>query len=309
MVNEIRIGLALGSGGARGLAHAGVLDVLEDAGLMPDVIAGTSMGAIVGALYAETVDARETWRRLKHFAEDDDFLRTWTPFIPPGSGEEEHFGRLQGLFTSLNRRYLQLKTMAAASLTDAGHLRRPLEAMLHARDFRELKLPFAAVGVDLISGAKVVFREGSLIDGVYASAAVPGVFPPVERDGMQIVDAGAPFRVPVNTCRELGADVVIGITIPSFSSPRPEYRTGLAMAQRCEALASERLDRFVMGTVDAVVRPEVAAYHWADFRAAAQVRERGVEAARVALPAIREAIERAAAAKGGWKVRLRRIFA
>jgi len=309
MTRDIRIGLALGSGGARGLAHAGVLDVLEDAGLVPDVIAGTSMGAIVGALYAETVDARETWRRLKLFAEDEEFLRTWLPFIPPGSGEDEPLGRIQGLMTSLQRRYLQVKTMAAASLTDAEHLRRPLRTMLRSREFAELELPFAAVGIDLISGEKVVFREGDLIEGVYASAAVPGVFPPVERDGKQIVDAGAPFRVPVNTCRELGADVVIGITIPGFTSSRATYRTGLAMAQRCEALAAERLDAFVMGTVDAVVRPHVSGYHWADFRSAAEVRERGVEAAREALPAVREAVARAAAEKGGWRGRLRRLFA
>ena len=309
MTRKIKIGLALGSGGARGLAHAGVLDVLEDAGLVPDVIAGTSMGAIVGALYAETVDARETWRRLKLFAEDEEFLKTWLPFIPPTSGEEEPLGRIQGLVTSLQRRYLQVKTMTAASLTDAEHLRRPLRTMLRARDFADLALPFAAVGVDLISGEKEVFRTGDLIEGVYASAAVPGVFPPVERDGKQIVDAGAPFRVPVNTCRELGADVVIGITIPGFSSSRAEYRTGLAMAQRCEVLAAERLDRFVMATVDAVVRPQVSAYHWADFRAAAGVRRAGVEAAKAALPEIRAAVARAEAERGGWRERLRRMFA
>lgn len=308
MGRDIRIGLALGSGGARGLAHAGVLEVLTDAGLAPDVIAGTSMGAIVGAVHAETADAAETWRRLVAFAEDPEFLKTWAPFVPRESGEEESHGRFQSLFTDLNRTYLKLKTFAAASLTDAGRLRRPLEAMLSARDFTELEIPFAAVGVDLISGEKAVFDRGDLIEGVYASAAVPGVFPPVERDGELIVDAGAPFRVPVNTCRELGADVVIGVTIPGFTSERSTYRTGLAMAQRCEALAAERLDSFVMGTVDAVIRPEVSAYHWADFRCAADVRAQGIAAAEEALPEIRSVVERRERELYGWRNRLRRLF-
>ena len=309
MTRRIRIGLALGSGGARALAHAGVLEVLENEGLAPDLIAGTSMGAIVGGLYAETADAQETWSRLAVFVEDEDFLKTWQPFVPRGSGENEAQGPVQSLLTSLNRAYIQFRTVTTPNISDQKRLLRPLETMFRARAFDELLLPFAAVGVDLIGGEKVVFTEGDLLNGVYASSAVPGVFPPVMMDGKMIVDGGAPFRVPVNTCRELGADIVIGVTIPAFTSSRPEYKTGLAMAQRCEALASNLLDRYVMEQADAVVRPAVSDHHWADFRGGAAMKKRGAQAAIEALPAIREAVAKAEQSRFGWKSRLRRMFA
>jgi NTE family protein len=309
MTRRIRIGLALGSGGARALAHAGVLEVLEAEGLVPDFISGTSMGAIVGGLYAETADAGETWQRLAAFVEDEDFLKTWRPFIPQGSGEDDQVGPVQSLMTSLNRAYYQIRTVTTPNISDEKRLRRPLESMFRARTFEELQLPFAAVGIDLIGGEKVVFSSGDLITGVYASSAVPGVFPPVTLGDKVVVDAGAPFRVPVNTCQEMGADIVIGVTIPTFTSSKPEYKTGLSMAQRCEALASNRLDRYVMSLTDAAIRPDVSSHHWADFRGGAEMRECGIKAAQEALPQIHAAIKAAEQARFGWRARVRRIFA
>jgi len=308
MTRRIRIGLALGSGGARALAHTGVLEVLEAEGLTPDIITGTSMGAIVGGLYAETANAEETWQRLATFVHDEEFLKTWRPFIPQGSGEEEQIGPVQSLLTSLNRAYYQIRTVTTPNISDEERLRRPLESMFGVRSFEELQLPFAAVGIDLISGEKVVFSSGDLITGVYASSAVPGVFPPVTLGDKIVVDAGAPFRVPVNTCHEMGADIVIGVSIPTFTSSKPEYKTGLSMAQRCEALASNRLDRYVMNLTDVAIRPDVASHHWADFRGGAHMKECGIIAAREALPQIRTAIETAEQARFGWRAKLKGLF-
>jgi len=298
------IGLALGSGGARGLAHAGVLAALEDAGLRPTVIAGSSMGAIVGGLYAETADAERTWHHLADFARDPEFLETWTHFIAKGSGEEEQLGFVQGVFDTVARKLMAFKTMTRPALADETKLRNPLEHMFTARDFSELETTFAAVAVDLISGRKMIYREGDLLDAVYASSAIPGVFPPVQRDGAFIVDGGVLFRVPINTCRELGADYVIAVDLPAFESSKPEYRTGLEIMMRADTLAKMRLNDFVLETADLVISPEVSAYHWADFRKADECREQGYEATRAALPALREALDR----RRGWRARLRRLL-
>ena len=300
------IGLALGSGGARGLAHAGVLAALEDAGLRPSVIVGSSMGAIVGGLYAETGDAAETWRRLEVFAADPEFLETWTPFIAKDSGDgTDGPGFIQGLYDAVTRRYMTLKTITRPSLTDAGRLRRPLETMFTTRAFEALSLPFATVAVDLIDGKRMVYDRGDLIDAVYASAAIPGVFPPVREDGRFVVDGGVLFRVPIDTCRAMGADVVIAVDIPTFEPGRTEWKTGLEIMMRADTLAKLRLNDYVLREADLVVRPEVSAYHWADFRRAEDCYDRGFEAARDAVPDLHAAL---AAARGGWRSRLRKWF-
>lgn len=298
------IGLALGSGGARGLAHAGVLQALEEADLRPTVVTGTSMGAIVGGLYAETRDADESWRRLERFARDPEFLDAWAPFIPKGTGQDEEGGRFHDLMDGLQKKIMAVKTVTRPSLVDAERLRHPLAQMFRARSFAHLQLPFAAVGVDLYSGDRVLFREGDLIDAIYGSSAIPGVFPPLERGEQLIVDGGAPYRVPVDTCRELGADLVVAVDIPSFEPSRARYRTGLEMILRCDAIARQRLDEMVISTADVVVSPMVGEFHWSDFRNSEDCRRRGYEAAREALPRLREKI----AADAGWLNRLRALF-
>ncbi|MBC8425961.1 patatin-like phospholipase family protein [bacterium] len=298
------IGLALGSGGARGVAHAGVLAALEEADLRPEVIAGTSMGAIVGGLYAETQDAALTWRRLERLGADPEFLDTWTRFIAKGSGEDEQLGLMQDLFDTLARKFMAFKTLTRPALADADKLRNPLLHIFTARDFSELRTTFAAIAVDLISGDKVLFDEGDLIDGIYASAAIPGVFPPFQINGQFVVDGGVLYRVPINTCRELGADLVIAVDLPAFESSKPEYKTGLEIMMRADTLAKLRLNEFVLDLADVVVRPEVSAYHWADFRSGRECREKGYEATMAMVPAIREIIDR----RRSWRTRLRRLF-
>lgn len=290
MTRKTKIGLALGSGGARGLAHAGVLAALEEAGLKPDFIAGTSMGAIVGSVYAERPDSVRAWERLSAFACDPDFLATWEPYIAKGSGDEENGGRLHGMLDSLKKKLIAIKTATRPSLVEAEALRRPLAATLKSRSFEELEIPFAAVAVDLLSGERVVFREGNLLDGVYASSAIPAVFPPLQTGGRLICDGGAPFRVPVETCREMGADFVIAVDIPAFKNDKAEFKTGIDLILRSDTIARLRLNRFVMAGADLVIEPAVGSFHWADFRAADSCRAAGYAAAQKMIPELRKAI-------------------
>jgi len=306
MSESIKLGLALGSGGARGLAHAGVLKVLEEADLVPDVIAGTSMGAIVGGLYAEHPNAEVTWKRLQSYVRDEDFAASWSAFVAKGSGTEngtEHPRLWQDLFDYLQRRLIAVKTVTRPYVQSADRLRRPLENLFQVADFADLKIPFAAVALDLVSGRRVVCRSGSLIDGVYASSCIPAIFPPLARDEMLIVDGGGPFRVPVEACRELGADVVVAVDIPAFEETK--FNTGLDVILRSNTIARQRLNDFVLATADVVITPAVQDYHWADFRAGEQCRARGVEAAQEALTELRTALRRVRS----WKYRMRRQLA
>lgn len=287
MSEQLRIGLALASGGARGLAHAGVLAVLEEDGIRPAAIAGTSMGAIVGGLYAEEPDAEVAWRKLRHYVSDTEFAAAWRAFVARDSlgGEEPSGRRFQELWEFVQRKLIALRTVTRPHLVEREKLRGPLEDLFRARTFADLRIPFAAVAVDLVSGERVVFREGDLIEAIYASSAIPGVFPPLERDGMVVCDGGAAYRTPVDECRALGAEVVVAVDIPSFVERR--YQTGMELIMRNDSIARQRLNDFAVARADLVIRPAVQDVHWADFRAADTCRERGAEATRQALPKLR----------------------
>jgi NTE family protein len=300
------VGLALGSGGARGLAHAGVLAALEEAGIRPDRITGTSMGAIVGGLYAQDPDPAKVWRRLQAYVDDEEFASYWAPFVPKGENhdhEHEYLARFSGIFDFMQRKLIAVKTVTRPWIQEERKLRGPLASLFGPGSFADLRIPFAAVALDLVAGEQVVFSEGPLVDGVYASSAIPGVFPPVKRDGRIICDGGGPYRCPVEACRGLGADLVIAVDIPSFEDT--SFSTGLDMILRSNTIARTRLNAFVVATADFVISPPVTDCHWADFANGTVVRERGYAAAKAAVPQLQKLL----AERRGLGHRVRRTLA
>lgn len=181
MADGPKLGLVLGGGAARGWAHIGVITALVDAGIRPQLVCGTSIGALVGAAYASGhLDGLERWiRSLSHF----DMLGLLDPGFANG-------GFIQGA-----------KLMAAFS------------EQIDARDIEELPTEFAAVACDIDSGREVWMRAGSLITAVRASIAIPGVFTPVLVEDRWLVDGGLVNPVPVSLARALGADVVIAVNV------------------------------------------------------------------------------------------------
>lgn len=176
------IGLALGSGAARGWAHIGVIRALEEAGIPPEVIAGSSIGSLVGAGYVSgSFDQLEEWARK---------IRTWEVM------------RL-------------LDVRLGGGLIEGDNLMRSLAKTFGKVDMGELDLPFAAVATDLEAGREVWLKEGSLLDAVRASIAVPGLMAPVRHEDRWLVDGGLTDPVPVSLCRALGADVVIAVNLNS----------------------------------------------------------------------------------------------
>ena len=284
------IGLALGSGGARGFAHAGVLQALEEAGIRPDLVAGTSMGAIVGGLYAQDPDPDKVWRRLEAYVHNDDFASYWAPFVPRDEDEAtDPQSRLTGIYDFMQRKMVAVKTVTQAYQQDESRLRGPLAKLFGPVGFEELTIPFAAVALDLVSGDKVVYTTGPVINGIYASSAIPSIFPPVTTDGRMICDGGGPFRVPVDTCRDLGADFVIAVDIPAYEET--SFSTGLDMILRSNTIARQRLNKFVCDQADFVIRPPVTEFHWADFSAGEACRARGYEAGMEAVGELKKLLD------------------
>ncbi|MFC1946437.1 patatin-like phospholipase family protein [Chloroflexota bacterium] len=181
-INNKKIGLALGGGAARGLSHIGVLKVLEDNEIYPDVITGTSIGALIGALYAGGVGIRD----IEQFALGLDFKRL-------------------ALLTDI--------TLPVSGLISGKRIISLIKSILGDLTFSQLKYEFACVATDIITGEQVVLREGSLVEAIRASISLPGIFTPVNITGRHLVDGGLVNEVPVSVCREIGAEYVIGVNV------------------------------------------------------------------------------------------------
>jgi len=287
----MRFGLALGSGGARGLAHVGVLEVLEEEGLRPYCISGTSMGSIVGALYAEYLDADLVDEHLKSYWENPEFKELWAPFV-----EDKEFADDSSFFKefrrSIERKVLTFKTFTSPAQRSSDKLMGPLAELLGDTRIEDLQLPFATIAVDLISGDHKTFKEGPLTEAIYASSAIPGVFPPIAHEGMLLIDGGGSYRVPISDCRGLGADFVLAVDIPTFERDMAGFERGLDIVMRSDAIARNRLNKLVLKMADFVITPQVGQFHWANMSAAPEIRKQGVIAAREAMPDLRKAMRR-----------------
>jgi len=188
MTSELKIGLALGSGGARGAAHTGVLKVLEREGIRPTVVAGASIGSLIGASYATgtpTEDMEREWLSIG-------VSRVLRGFMP---------------------------TFPSAGLSSGHELRKMLHDLFGDIAIEDLPMPYAAVACDIDTGEPVFLKEGPLVDAILASTAIPGIFFPVRRGSRILVDGGMVDPVPVSLCRELGADIVIAVDITARPIP------------------------------------------------------------------------------------------
>lgn len=253
-----RIGLALGGGGARGLAHLGVYQRLVELGVPICCVAGTSIGAIAGAIIA----AGMLDRALAWCAEPD-----WKKFPK-----------------------LMFDTrLTSKALTTGRQVEKLLSELIVAERFSELAIPFAAVATDLNTGEKVVMREGGLISAVRASMSIPGVFLPVEREGRVLVDGQLVDPVPVAVCREMGAEAVIAVDINPPTSPKdakPLSRFSLVdiMIGTLTVLNSELTRRELSEHApDVLIRPDVGGVLALDFRRAMRLVEIGRQAVDAAL--------------------------
>jgi NTE family protein len=263
---DIRIGLALGGGAVRGAAHVGVLDVLDRAGLQPAVITGTSAGALVGALYAAGHSPSEITKLAQT-------LR-WARLIRPG--------------------------LTRKALFETSRLGTFLDGALGGRDFDALERPFAAVACDLSTGREVVMREGSVAQAVLASAAIPGVFPPVDRDGLMLVDGGLVNMVPAALARQMGADIVVAVDV-SGPLPRRPPATLLHILVAASTLQPGGPQNPAQDA-DLALAPEVDEYAFWELSRIPEFEQAGRTAAEQALPLL-HALTEAAAARKQWERR------
>ena len=248
------IGVALGGGFARGLAHIGVLKVLEEENIPVDFIAGTSVGSVIGAAYASGISAKEL-EEIAALVRFKDFSR-WT------------FSRF-GLFSN--------DKMALF-----------LHKILRCRTFEELRIPLAIAATDIITGEPAVFTSGDLVDPVRASCAYPGMFLPVNINGRLLVDGLLAHAVPAMPLRQMGAERVISIYLSAHWVKPKGPRHVFDVIGQCFSIAQTKMCGPWKSASDVVLEPAIGEFGYDDFVRAPDLIQAGVVAARAALPQIQE---------------------
>ena len=251
------IGLALGGGFARGIVHVGVLKVLEQEGIPVSFVAGTSVGALIGAAYCSGVSPAELEQIAARVRFKD--LARWT---------------LSRYGFATNLRMITF-----------------LKKILKVHTFEELQIPLAVTATDFGSGEGVVFRTGPLIDAVRASCAYPGVFLPVKVNGRLLVDGMLAHSLPAKPTRDMGADKVLAVSLRSHWQNTEGPRHIFDVIGQCFSIAQDVNCTQARACADLVIEPDVTGYRYDDFERSAALVKIGEEATRAAVPTIRKWLE------------------
>jgi NTE family protein len=252
-----KIGVALGGGFARGMAHIGVLKVLEQEGIPVRIIAGTSVGALIGACYCSGLSIEEL-EKVSRSVRFTTFAR-WTV---------SRFG-----FAS-NDRMVQF-----------------LNRTLKVKTFEELRIPLGITATDFNTGEGVVFHSGSMVDPVRASCAYPGMFLPVEIRGRWLVDGMLSHPVPTSPLHEMGADRIIAVHLRGQWSKDGAPRHLFDVIGQSFAIAQDQMSHLWRGAADVIVEPDVAGFAYDDFKRAGELITAGEIATKKVLPEIRKWLE------------------
>lgn len=279
---RLRVGLALSGGGAKGFAHIGVLKVLEEIGLPVDCIAGTSMGSVIGGLYAigYTPDSLAALARQENWSDffNDAINRRDLPM------EEKNWdGRYIAGFP-IRQRNVQLPAGLIAGQKISALLARLTWPVHHVSDFRELPIPFACVATDLETGEAVTLEQGFLPEALRASIAIPTIFTPVHLHNRLLADGGLARNFPVEDARHLGADLVIGVDVGAPLSTADKLNSLLSIIDQAMSFhpAAENIKQRQL--CDILITPDMSGFTATSFDRADSLIERGEIAARRLLP-------------------------
>lgn len=284
-----RLGLALGGGGSRALCHLGVLSALETAGVRVDVVTGSSMGAIVGALYAECRDATRTRQRAQ------DYFQSSSLF-----GKARKHTKSDGLQARTGPVGYVLKYLRAAFISNVLSVRKSflrtnpafkaVRTLLPDTPIEALRLPFACTVLNLTQGRLETIDRGALHPAAMASTNIGVVFPPFRWGTDDYVDPAPLCAVPVHAARRLGAEVVLAVDIRA-DIPRPfPIQNGFDVISRIEMIESKTINDLETGGAEVVLRPDTGEVFWGDFSDLDPIIAAGEAAVSESLPTIRSIV-------------------
>jgi len=294
------LGLALGGGAARGLAHLGVLEVLLGEGIEPEVVAGTSFGALIGVAWlARGGDAKavlEVQAGVRAYVQGDEFRRSTLAMLRRRRDVESERGGFS-IREVVRRGVARGHALPEVTLVPSAEFGAAIDGLVPDIDLAALPRRLGIVAADLETGDEVLFESGSARLAVRASCAIPGLMEPQRVAGRLLVDGGWVDKVPAPAARAMSARVVVAVDVSDDLADTRGMLSGMAIVHRGDALRAHRLETLQLRSADVVVRVSLDEVGWADFPLVDTIVETGRLAARAALPRIRAALSGSARAR------------
>lgn len=282
----IKVGLVLSGGGAKGFAHIGVLKVLEEAGVKVDYIGGTSMGAIVGGLYASGYNARQ----IDSIFQQTDFDALLQDFIPRSS--KSFYGKrndeLYAVSLPFNKFRIGIPTALSKGLYNYNLLAKLTHKVRHVRDFNQLPIPFLCVATNIETGEQVILDKGYLPQAMAASAAFPSLFAPVEIDGKMLIDGGVVNNYPIEEIKALGADFIIGVDVQDDMKDRSSLNDATRILVQISNLGMIQRMKEDAKKTDIYLKPDISSFGVISFERGQEIVKKGEDAAFGAYEKIKE---------------------
>lgn len=283
--HKAKIGLALGGGGARGLAHIGVLDVLEKNGIVPSVIIGTSIGSIIGGLYAYLQDATLLTTKLLAHLKSEQLAKLGLDKFEQEDGDSHSFRRnFQAAMAHLTTFFLLTSAASKTHVIEEEKFRHIIQLLLPDVAIEDLPVTFGAVAADIKSGQPYLFKSGPLQQATRASAAIPGVFPPVAIDNKLLIDGACLSLVPVEQLAQYPVDFMIAVDVSPPLSSDKIFKSGIEIWLRADQITCTCLRNYSLELADFSITFEDLEFPWQAFQQAPEIIERGRQVAEAKLP-------------------------
>lgn len=282
------LGIALGGGGVRGAAHVGVLQELDEAGIAIDMVAGVSAGAVVGAMYAHSLDGK--WV-------EDQFRKVWASarfqdvaakrFIQSGPSDSW----IHKIRKNLTEHVLAIMSLHRSSIMTNDGLREILRMLIPTQTFDQMQIPLKIVSTDIETGDDIILDKGDLMDALVKSCAIPGIMEPVEDEGKLIVDGGVGMPIPVPALKE-DCQMTLAVDIGLYEFERLDRPNARTIKIRSDIITSNRLKSRLASEADLVIKPDTLGFHWSRFDSGEILFKNGRKAAKETLPRLMTMMEK-----------------
>ena len=276
-IKRPKIGLVLTGGGAKGFAHIGVLKVLEKAGVKIDYIGGTSMGAVVGGLYATGYNAQQ----IDSIFRNTNFEELIKDYIPRENKSfyEKRNDEMYAISLPFKKFSIGVPIALSKGMYNYNLLHKLTHSVRHIRDFNQLSIPFLCIATNIETGEQQVLNKGSLPQALLASSAFPTLFSPVEIDGKMLIDGGVSNNYPIDEVRKMGADIIIGVDVQDGLKTRNSLKEATQILLQISNLQMIEGMKEKIRKTDIYIKPDISKYSVISFDKENEIIKTGEDAA------------------------------
>ena len=284
----MKTALVLSGGGARGLAHLGVIKALEKEHIKIDLIVGCSFGALVGGMYAQTPKAKVVEERLKVFRQTEHFRNLGVKAVRKPAYNQDEF--LKQFARNLRERVLLNVIVNRISVLKEDRIINAVNFLIKEGKIEDTSIPFACNATDLFTGNAVLFTKGDIRQAIRSSTTIPGYFPPVEVNNKILVDGAVTYNLPIKFAMSLGANVIIAVDVRPMLKEERDFRNVFDIIMRSSTITANLLSEQSLDDADILITPKVGDFYWYDFDKAQEMIKAGEKATYFQLEEIQKLV-------------------